>query len=309
MLLLRRPPLADDDPRATALAIGNFDGLHLGHRALIERVIAAGPDLRPGLMCFEPLPRTFFAPDRPVPRVMKLRDRLRVGRDLGLELIAPLRFDAAFSSLSPEAFAEEIVADGLRAGRVVVGEDFRFGHKAAGDVDALRTFGRRFGFEVETVAAVVDPRTDRRISSTWLREALAAGELVTAERLLGRPYGISGRVIHGNEIGRTLGFPTANLRVAEPPALSGVCAVRVHGAGLAAHPAVASLGQRPVVGGRDWLLEVHLFDFDGDLYGKHLLVEFVERIRPELPFDDLAAMTARMHVDAEQARRALGAPP
>lgn len=308
MLLLRRPPLADNDPRATALAIGNFDGLHRGHRALIDRVIAA-PDLRPGLMCFEPLPRTFFAPDRPVPRVMKLRDRVRIGSDLGLELIAAMRFDGDFSSLTPEAFAADVVARGLRAARVVVGEDFRFGHRAAGDVDALRAFGRRFGFDVETVAAVVDPKTGRRVSSSWLREALADGDLATAERLLGRPYAISGRVIHGNEIGRTLGFPTANIRVAEPPALSGVCAVRVHGAGLEGRPAVASLGQRPVVAGRDWLLEVHLFDYDGDLYGKHLLVEFVDRIRPELPFDDLDAMTARMHDDAEQARRILGAPP
>ncbi len=309
MLLLRHPPLGDDDPRATALAIGNFDGLHRGHRALIDRVVAAGHGQRPGLMCFEPLPRTFFAPERPVARVMKLRDRVRVGRELGLELIAPMRFDAAFSSLSPEAFAADVVARGLRAGRVVVGEDFRFGHRAAGDVDALRTFGRRFGFEVEAVPAVLDPQSARRISSSWLREALGDGDLATAERLLGRPYAISGRVIRGNAIGRTLGFPTANLRVAEPPALSGVCAVRVHGAGLNDHPAVASLGQRPVVAGRDWLLEVHLFDFDGDLYGEHLQVEFVDRIRPELPFDDLAAMTERMHVDADQARRTLGARP
>ena len=309
MHLLRRLPLRDDDGRPTALAIGNFDGLHRGHQALVERVVARAPDLRPGLMCFEPLPRTFFAPDRPVPRLMKLRDRVRIGRTLGLELIAPLRFDRAFSSLSPEAFARDVVADGVRAGHVVVGEDFRFGRRAAGDVEALIGFGRRFGFRVETVPAVIDAASGERVSSTALRDALARGDLSAAERLLGRPYSISGRVLRGNRLGRTLGYPTVNLRVAEPPALSGICAVRVQGAGLAGHPGVASLGQRPVVGGRDWLLEVHLFDLDRDLYGRHLVVEFVEWLRPEVHFDDLAAMTEQMHADADAAKRALGTVP
>ncbi|NKI34683.1 bifunctional riboflavin kinase/FAD synthetase [Wenzhouxiangella sp. XN79A] len=306
MHLLRRLPLRDDDARPTALAIGNFDGLHRGHQALVERVVARAPALRPGLMCFEPLPRSFFAPDRPVPRLMKLRDRVRIGAGLGLELIAALRFDRAFSSLSPEAFARDVVAGGIRARHVVVGEDFRFGQRAAGDVDALVGFGRRYGFEVEAVPAVVDPVSGERISSSALRAALADGDLAGAERLLGRPYSISGRVLRGNRIGRTLGFPTVNLRVAEPPALSGICAVRVHADDLEGQSGVASLGQRPVVAGRDWLLEVHLFDIERDLYGRHLVVEFVEYIRPERHFDDLAAMTVQMHADAEAAKRALG---
>lgn len=305
MLLLRRPPLPLDDPRPTALTIGNFDGLHRGHQALIERVVAHAPDLRPALMCFEPLPRTFFAPDRPVPRLMKLRDRVRVGRQFGLQLMAPLRFDTTFSGLSPEEFARDVVARGLRAAQVVVGEDFRFGHRAAGDVGALTDYGRRFGFEVDTIQAVLDPVSGVRVSSSGLRRALAAGEIQTAQRLLGRPYAISGRVIRGNQLGRTLGFPTVNLRVAEPPALSGICAVRVSGAGLEAHGGVASLGKRPVVAGRDWLLEVHLFDFEGDLYGRHLVVEFVEWLRAEESFEDLDAMTVQMHGDAARARSAL----
>ena len=305
MQLLRRPPLSADVPRPTALTIGNFDGLHRGHQALVERVVSRRPELRPGLMCFEPLPRTFFTPDRPVPRVMKLRDRVRVGRQLGLELMAPLRFDGAFSALSPEDFARDIVAHGLRARHVVVGEDFRFGHRAAGDVEALTRFGRRFGFETETVPAVLDDITGERISSSSLRRALGAGDLETAERLLGRAYCISGRVIRGNQLGRTLGYPTVNLRVAEPPAISGVCAVRVSGPGLNHHAGVASLGKRPVVAGRDWLLEVHLFEFEGDLYGHHLVVEFVEWLRPEENFENLDAMTVRMHDDAARARSAL----
>lgn len=309
MLLLRRLPLNDADPRRTALAVGNFDGLHLGHRALVERVMARAPELRPGLMCFEPLPRSFFDPDRPVPRLMKLRDRVRVGRSLGLELLARMRFDAAFASMAPETFARDVLAEGMRTALVVVGEDFRFGRRAAGDVEALVGYGRRYGFDVEAVPAVIDATSGERISSSALRAALAGGDLATAERLLGRPYAISGRVIRGNRIGRTLGFPTANLRVAEPPAIAGICAVRVHGAELAGHPAVASLGRRPVVGGRDWLLEVHLFDFDGDLYGRHLEVEFVEWLRAEQPFESLEAMTEQMHDDAARAMRALRGPP
>lgn len=305
MQLLRRPPLDQNDPRPTALAIGNFDGLHRGHQALIHRVVARAPEYRPGLMCFEPLPKTFFMPDRPVPRLMKLRDRVRVGRQLGIELLAPLRFDTTFSKLSPEEFARDIVAGGLRARAVVVGEDFRFGYRAAGDLDALIEFGRRFDFEVDAVAAVKDETSGARISSSSLRDALSAGDLAAAERLLDRQYAISGRVVHGNRIGRTLGFPTVNLRVAEPPALSGICAVRVSGAGLDRHGGVASLGRRPTVGGREWLLEAHLFDFAGDLYGRHLVVEFIEWLRAEEHFDDLEAMTERMHEDAARARRAL----
>ncbi|MDX1626930.1 MAG: riboflavin kinase, partial [Wenzhouxiangellaceae bacterium] len=217
--------------RPTAVAIGNFDGLHRGHRALVEACTARAPELAPAMLCFEPLPRTFFAPERPVPRVMKLRDRVRVASALGVELLAVLRFDRAFSMRSPAGFARDVLAAGLSARRVVVGEDFRFGHRAAGDVDALRQFGRELGFDVEAIPPVVDA-DGRRISSTRLRAALAEGDLDRAAALLGRRYRISGRVLRGKSLGRDLGFPTVNLRVAEPPALTGICAVRVHGAGL-----------------------------------------------------------------------------
>lgn len=292
----RRPP--------AAVAVGNFDGLHLGHQALLELAVARAPQLRPTLLCFEPLPRTLFRPDQPVPRVMKLRDRLRVAAALRIEAVAQLRFDARFAAQSPETFVQRVLVEGLNARHVVAGEDFRFGRGAAGDIALLGRLGEAFGFTVDVVGEVVD--AEGRISSTRLRSALAEGDLAQAERLLGRRYSISGRVIHGNRLGRTLGFPTANLRVAEPPALRGILAARVHGAGLAGHPAVASLGRRPTVAGRGWLLEVHLFDFSGSLYGSHLEVEFVGFIRHERHFDSLEAMTEQMHRDAAAARALLG---
>lgn len=304
MRLIRHIPARFDDRRRLAVAVGNFDGLHRGHQALVQGVVAHAPDLAPALMCFEPLPATLFRPDRPVPRIMKLRDRIAAAEALGLEILVQLKFDRDFASLTPAQFARDVLARGVGAGRVVVGEDFRFGHRAAGDVEALRDFGRRYGFEVAAVAAVCD-ESGQRISSTRLRAALEAGSLEQAERLLGRRYCISGRVVRGQQLGRTLGFATANLRVAEPPALSGICAVEVSGAGLVRHPGVASLGRRPTVAGRDWLLEVHLFDFEGDLYGRHLAVDFVEHLRSEEHFDSVETMTRQMHIDARRARRVL----
>jgi riboflavin kinase/FMN adenylyltransferase len=285
--------------RPQSIAIGNFDGIHRGHRALLEAT--HGADAAPAMMFFEPLPRTFFRPDRPVLRVMKLRDRVRVAESLGIETLIRCRFTRAFSMLSPEAFVRDVLVAGCRAARVVVGPDFRFGHRAEGDIDRLRTLGRHLDLQVDVVDTVTDDDGER-VSSSRLRAALAAGDLPLAERLLGRRYAISGRVVRGQRLGRDLGFATANLRVAEPPALTGVTAVRVDGPGLVRHPGVASLGRRPTVAGRDWLLEVHLFDFDGDLYGRHLNVEFAGFIRHEAHFESLEAMTQRMHDDAERAK-------
>lgn len=304
MQLIRHLPARRTDSRPLALAIGNFDGLHRGHQALLQRALADAPRFQPAMLCFEPLPRTFFAPDRPVPRVMKLRDKVEIGRGLGLEVLAQLRFDLPFSRLSPEQFARDVVANGLNAGRVVIGPDFRFGHKAAGDAETMVACGRKFGFETIVVETVTGGAGER-ISSSRLRRALAEGDLAQAEALLGRPYSISGRVIRGNSLGRELGFATANLRVAEPPAFSGIAAIRVDGAGLEGHPGIASLGRRPTVAGRDWLLEAHLFDFDGDLYGKHLRVQFEAFIRHEEHFDSLEAMTEQMHRDAARANALL----
>jgi riboflavin kinase/FMN adenylyltransferase len=304
MRLIRTLPARPKRPMS--LTIGNFDGIHRGHQALIAEAASADPELMPAMMCFEPLPMTFFRPDRPVPRVMNLRDRIRVGRSLGLEALVRCRFDHAFSKLSPEDFVQHVLVEGCRARRVVVGPDFRFGHRATGDVERLANLGHRHGFETRIVDTITDiGGSGERISSSRLRAALAAGDLATAERLLGRRYSISGRVVRGKQLGRELGYATANIRVAEPPALTGILAVRVDGGGLDGRPGVASLGRRPTVAGRDWLLEVHLFDFDGNLYGRHLEVDFAGFIRHEAHFDSLEQLTDRMHEDAAEAKRIL----
>jgi len=310
MQLIRHLPARLADDRRLALAIGNFDGLHLGHQALLAQAVRFAPESRPAMLCFEPLPRTFFAPHDPVPRVMKLRDKIDVGARLGIEVVAQLRFDRAFSMLSPQGFVRDVLVGGLNVGQVIIGADFRFGHKAAGDAAMMIEYGRKFGFETVVAETVVartssDDRTAQRVSSSRLRQALGGGDLALAEHLLGRPYTISGRVIRGQQLGRELGFATANIRVAEPPAFSGIAAVRVDGERLSGHPGIVSLGRRPTVAGRDWLLEIHLFDFDGDLYGRHLRVQFEGFIRHEERFESLAAMVEQMNRDVERAKALL----
>ena len=288
---------------ATSVAVGNFDGVHRGHQALLDAARSGAGKLAPALMCFEPLPATFFKPDEPQPRLLNVRDKIRLARDHGLHWLFMLRFNREFARQSPERFVRDVLVRGARAGRVVVGADFRFGSRAAGDVAMLEKLGARYGFSVQRVEAV--EAQGERVSSTRIRTALFEGDLAEAERLLGRPYRISGRVLRGRALGRELGFPTINIRPPNPPALTGILAVRVSGDGLLAQPGVASLGHRPVLGGTDWLLEVHLFDYDGDLYGRHVEVEFVEFIRHEEPFDSLEAMTEQMKKDAQKARAVL----
>lgn len=305
MQLIRHLPARLADDRRLALAIGNFDGLHRGHQALLARAVEFAPTNRPAMLCFEPLPRTFFAPHDPVPRVMKLRDKIDVAGRLGIDVLAQLRFDRTFSMLSPEAFARDVLARDLKAAQVIIGADFRFGHKAAGDATAMTEYGRRFGFETVVAETVTEASSGQRVSSSRLRQALADGDLALAERLLGRPYAISGRVIRGQQLGRELGFATANLRVAEPPAFSGIAAIRVDGAGFAGQPGIASLGRRPTVAGRDWLLEAHLFGFDGNLYGRHLRVQFEGFIRHEEHFESLPDMVDQMNRDVQRANALL----
>ncbi len=291
---------------ATALAIGNFDGLHRGHQALVRAVCARSDELVPALMCFEPLPASFFRPDRPVRRLLNVRDKISLCRGYGLDLMFMLRFNAGFAALEPEEFARRVVFEGARAKHVVVGGDFRFGARAAGDVERLEQLGRELGFTVQVIEEI--SVEGQRVSSSLLRAVIGAGDLAGTRHLLGRNYQISGRVLRGHQLGRELGFPTVNLRPPEPPAATGVFAVKVSGAGLDRHPGVASLGIRPTVAGRNWLLEVHLFDYDGNLYGKHLSVEFIEHLRPEEKFEDLDSMKIQMKKDARQARDLLRHP-
>lgn len=308
MLITRGMKLARAAGHACVAAIGNFDGLHLGHQAILS--VLANRSREAGLpaavLTFEPHPREYFAPREAPARLMRLRDKAEALAAMGVARLHVLRFDAVLSSWDGPTFIDRILGRALGAKRIVIGEGFRYGRDRQGDVALLHSEGLRLGFEVDEV-----PRYEiggLRVSSTRLREALAAGRLDEARTLLGRDYRISGRVVSGDRLGRRLGYPTANIRLqrrASP--LAGVFAVRVSGAGLSRQSGVASVGTRPTVGGGEWLLEVHLFDFAAELYRQRLAVDFVARLRDQVHYPDLAAMTAQMHEDARAARRLLGA--
>jgi riboflavin kinase / FMN adenylyltransferase len=297
-------------PQGSVVCIGAFDGLHLGHRALMRQTAtrARALGLPAVAVTFEPLPREFFVRSTPPPRLMLPRARIEALRDAGMDAVGALRFDAALAAMSPEAFAGALLERRLRAREVWVGPEFRFGKARAGDLATLQALGARMGFEAGEIAPV--QLDGERVSSTRIRAALAAGDFETAARLLGRPYAIGGHVVRGRQLGRTLGYPTANLRFGgKMPALSGIFATWVHGVGDRAWPSVSSFGTRPTVDGVEPLLEAHLFDFDGDLYGRRIEVEFVARLRDEEKFADLPALVAQMHRDAARAREILQGSP
>jgi riboflavin kinase/FMN adenylyltransferase len=293
-------------PQGSVVCIGAFDGLHLGHRVLVRHAVARARDLElPAVaLSFEPLPREFFSTGAPPARLTPPRARIEGLQALGIDVVGLLRFDTALASMPPDAFVRQVLVQRLRAREVWVGPGFRFGHDRAGDLETLQRLGAECGF----MAGAVDPvlLDGERVSSTRVRCALSAGDFVSAARLLGRPYRIQGRVVHGNRLGRTLGYPTANLRFhARTPPLSGIFAALVHGVDGKCWPAVVSVGTRPTVGGTEPLLEAHLFGFDGDLYGRRIDVEFKAKLRDEETFRDLPTMVAQMHRDALQARALL----
>jgi len=293
-------------PRGAVVAIGAFDGLHRGHQALIGRAKARARDLdcEAVVLGFEPLPREYFGRGGPLPRLTTAREKIELTHAMGIDRLGLLRFNSTLASTSAEDFVQQILVQRLGAREVWIGPDFRFGHSRRGDVAMLRDLGTELGFSAHTIEPV---RIDgERASSTRVRAALLTGDHALASALLGRDFAISGRVIHGQKLGRTLGYPTANIPLGQRlPPVHGIYAVRVQGAGLRDWPAVASLGTRPTVNGRELLLEAHLFDFDGDLYGQRLRVDFVAKIRDEARFADLDDLTARMHLDSIEARRIL----
>jgi riboflavin kinase / FMN adenylyltransferase len=292
--------------RECAVTIGNFDGLHLGHRAVLERLTdrARSLGLPSVVMSFEPTPREYFMGAAAPPRLDRFREKFAGLAAQGVDRLFCARFDARMAAQSPEAFVREYLVDGLGVRYLVIGDDFRFGRNRAGDFGTLRAAGLEHGFEVaDTPSCIID---GVRVSSTAVRAALAGGDLGLATRLLGRHYGMSGRVIEGRRLGQTLGFPTANLRPGRRVLpVTGVFAVVVTGVSAQPWPAVANLGTRPTVDGTEPLLEAHLFDFAGDLYGRRITVEFVARLRDEHRFEDLHSLTAQMHRDAQAARRVL----
>ena len=292
-------------PRGSVVAIGAFDGVHRGHSALLAQARARADALGADAIAlsFEPLPRQFFGGRASVPRLStpyEKTQRLCAFADrVGL-----LRFDAALSGTSAEAFVANVLVRRLAAREVWVGREFRFGHRRLGDFALLASLGTKHGYSAHAIDAVLEG--EERISATAIRAALRAGELARAERMLGRRYTMSGRVVRGNQLGRKLGFPTANVRMRFGIApVRGIYAVRVSGAGLERAGGVSSIGTRPTVGGIEHLLEAHVFDFDGDLYARRIEVEFVAKLRDEERFDTLEAMIQQMHRDAARARAVL----
>lgn len=292
-------------PAPTVLTIGNFDGVHLGHRALLRKLKdhATRTGLMPAVLTFEPHPREFFAPDTAPTRLSSLREKLELIAAEGIDFACIGRFNAALAGMDAEAFVERLLVDALRVGHLIVGDDFRYGAGRRGDFALLETLGRRHGFSVEALDGV---RQDGlRLSSSAVRCALAEGRMEDAARLLGRPYVIDGRVVRGQQLGRHLGVPTANIRVKHRrPALGGVYAVAVDGLPDGPHRGIANIGYRPSVDNTTRaVLEVHLFDFDRDLYGAHLSVRFLHKIRDERKFADLDALKRQISADLLSARQ------
>ena len=290
--------------RGCVATLGNFDGVHLGHQAILNQMAEPAARLRlPRLVItFEPQPQEFFAgPSAPPARLMRLREKLLALEGLGIERVLCLRFNQQLATVSPQAFIEELLVEQLGVCYLTVGDDFRFGYRRSGDFFMLAAAGQRHGFSVvHTHSYLVD---GKRVSSTRIRQALGQGDLDLAAQLLGRPYDMCGRVARGDQRGRTLGFPTANLHLhRRVTPVSGVYAVLMSGAGLRPWPGIANVGRRPTVAGEQVRLEVHLLDFIGNLYGRRVKVDFLHYLRPEQRFDSLEALRRQIRQDEYAAR-------
>jgi riboflavin kinase/FMN adenylyltransferase len=307
-LVRRLSPRSAAHPGFVA-TIGGYDGLHVGHQELLRRTLAqaAGRGMQSLMLTFEPLPREFFAKASPPARLTNLRERVRWLQRSGLDVLCAMHFTRRLREVVAEEFAAMLQRGGVK--RLVIGHDFRAARDAAATADWLAAEGPRFGFDVEIVEPVkVDAH---RVGSRLVREALAEGRLDDAARMLGRRYAMTGRVQRGAQLGRQLGYPTANLRLARRKSpIEGIFAIRVRGIrddaeGRRGLPGVASLGTRPTVNGVEPLLEAHVFDFNGDLYGREIEVEFVAKLRDELRFDSVDEMVVQIHRDADEARAVL----
>ncbi len=302
MEVLRGPAAAGSGP--VALTIGNFDGVHLGHRAMLGRLREAAQRLRlpAAVMLFEPQPQEFFAPDQAPARLTTLREKLELLAATGVDRVYVWRFDYGFAQLPAEAFVHDVLCDRLRVRWLLVGDDFRFGARRSGNYELLRQLGDRNGFSVEAMGSVVHER--ERVSSTAVRGCLESGDLAAASRLLGRPYSISGRVVAGDSLGAKLGYPTANVQLRRLRApLSGIFVVEVLGLAEQPLPGVASLGVRPTVKYRGLpTLEVHLLDFSERIYGRRIEVRFLEKLRDEEKYADVETLVAQIGRDVAATR-------
>jgi riboflavin kinase/FMN adenylyltransferase len=308
----RLPPPAQRQP--CALTIGNFDGVHLGHRAVLQRLVAVARErsLPACVLTFEPHPREYFARVRSAPpgeapaRILTERDKLDALAACGIDRVCVAHFNASMAAMPAERFIDDLIVDGLQARYLLIGDDFRFGAGRRGDHAMLAASAPAHGLALERMPTIADQ--GERYSSSAVRRALAGGDLARARALLGHPYCISGHVIHGRKLGRTLGFPTLNLRIPHTnPAISGIFIVQVHGLADRPLPAVASLGTRPAVehAGR-LLLEVHVFDFAESVYGRLVRVEFIARLREERHYENLDLLVEQIHRDARAAREHFG---
>jgi len=288
--------------------IGSFDGLHLGHRALLEHVVVEAERL--GLpsvvMSFDPTPKEFFQRDTPPARLMKFREKYEALQEAGIDVFYCPRFNRAMKEMDAATFIRRILLHAMNVRHLVVGDDFRFAQDRQGHLDMLQRVGESLDFTVEQMSSIV--RDGIRVSSSAVRDALRGGELDLARALLGRDYRMSGKVVPGERLGRKLGYPTANVNLnrRQSPVL-GIFAVRVSGDGWGPLDAVASVGTRPTFEGTRPLLEVHIFDFDKEIYGEYIHVEFVARLRSEEKFDDVDALVEQMHRDSARARKILAA--
>ena len=302
MLILRG--LYSPDTQPVALTIGNFDGVHLGHQALLNELRAAAQTrgLQTAVVIFEPHPREFFTPQQAPTRLTNLREKLELFASLGIGRVHVCRFNARFAQMSAAEFIHAL-HEKMSARFVLIGDDFRFGSGRAGDFALMEKIGMQHGFAVQAVHSVL--HNGVRISSTAVRAALAEGNMRMAQSYLGRPYSISGRVEHGNGLGKRLGFPTANIQLKHNrPPLSGIFVVRVQGDGLPPMQGVASLGVRPTVhqDGKP-VLEVHVFDFSSQIYNKHMRLDFLHKLRDEEKYPDVETLTRQIALDVEHAKQ------
>ncbi len=289
--------------RGCVLTVGNYDGVHLGHQQMIGVLKARAAQLRSAatVLVFEPSSKEFIDPDGAPPRLTRWREKFLALAAQGVERLVTLRFDERMRAMTPRSFVDELIVERLGTRHMVVGDDFRYGSNAGGTIESLRAAGQEHGFGVEQIAPFCFDGV--RVSSTAVRERLELADYPGAARLLGRPYRMIGRVVRGRRLGRALGFPTANLRLMRrKPPVWGILAVWVHGIDSRPLPGVASLGTRPTVNGVEPLLEAHVFDFSGDLYGRAIEVEFVAKLRDEVKFESLDALMVQMEIDGARAR-------
>jgi len=292
----------------SVVTIGAYDGLHLGHEQLLHRVRKAAEEfsMPSVVMSFEPTPKEFFGGDKPPARLMRFREKYDALAAHGIDIFYCPRFDAQMRSITADAFIRRILIHGLAARHIVVGDDFHFARRREGNIEHLQRAGAALGYHVEQVPSIIVD--GQRVSSTAIREALWNGDLDLATALLGRPYRMSGKVVMGAKVGRSLGFPTANVDLRRrQSAVMGIFAVRVQGLAGGPRDAVASVGARPTFNGTKPLLEVHVFEFDQDIYGEYIHVDFIARLRGQVRYEKVEELVAQMHRDADNAKSILAA--